>query len=289
MDSPLVSIVLPVYNGERYIREAINSILPQTYGNIELIIVDDCSTDRTPEILLESGTSDPRVRIITNSENQKLPASLNIGFAHASGQYLTWTSHDNLYMPTAIEEMVSELDQSAEDTALVYADMTLIDEEGNIQDNSHREPPEKLPFLNPVGACFLYKREKAEVIGEYDTSLFLGEDYDYWIRLSQTGRIKYIAKALYNYRRHEKSLTSSYHDKINSVTARVINKHFSYLYQMLSSKSEQLDFLDNLLMLSADEDKGIIKKKAYSAMPQYRFRIWKKNIRKCLSRKQKEN
>src|SRR5262245_43666619 len=111
MDSPLVSIVLPTYNGSRFIQKSIESCLHQTYRRIELIIVNDCSTDETPAIIEEYAKGDSRVRIIHNATNQKLPLSLNIGFAAAKGEYFTWTSDDNYYAPNAIEKMVDVLQQ----------------------------------------------------------------------------------------------------------------------------------------------------------------------------------
>lgn len=80
-----VSIVLPVYNGEVYLRQAIESVLAQTYENWELIIVDDCSTDGSPAIMDEYAGWDARIKVVHNKENQKLPESLNIGFRQAEG------------------------------------------------------------------------------------------------------------------------------------------------------------------------------------------------------------
>ena len=103
--SKLISIILPTYNGEKYIRESIDSILNQTYKNWELIIVNDCSTDQTPTIVDEYATKDSRIKIINNAMNLKLPKSLNIGFKEAKGEYYTWTSDDNIFKPTALEVM----------------------------------------------------------------------------------------------------------------------------------------------------------------------------------------
>ena len=109
-----VSIVLPVYNGEQFLSLSIESVLSQTYQNWELIIVNDCSTDNSPAIMEKYVEKDPRIRIIHNAENQKLPESLNIGFRAARGDYFTWTSDDNMYKPDAIETMVSVLDTHPE-------------------------------------------------------------------------------------------------------------------------------------------------------------------------------
>ena len=85
LQEPLISIVLPVYNGEKYLRESIDSILAQTMRDWELIVVDDCSKDATPAILAEYAARDRRIRVLRNEENQRLPRSLNIGFAETRG------------------------------------------------------------------------------------------------------------------------------------------------------------------------------------------------------------
>src|SRR3989338_3726440 len=121
--NPKISIVLPTFNGSKYIRQAIEGCLNQTYRHIELIVVDDCSTDNTPEII--RSFADPRIKYIRNEKNQRLPRSLNIGFAAATGDYLTWTSDYNQYLPTALEEMLRFL-ESRPDVDFVYTDMYVL-------------------------------------------------------------------------------------------------------------------------------------------------------------------
>ena len=98
----LISIVLPIYNGEKYMRKSIDSVLAQTYANWELLIVDDGSTDNTAIIAQEYAANDSRIRYYKNSENMRLPKTLNRGFSLAWGDFLTWTSDDNYYYPTAL-------------------------------------------------------------------------------------------------------------------------------------------------------------------------------------------
>ena len=105
----LISIVLPVYNGERFLRESIDSVLAQTYTNWELLIVDDCSTDNTAAIVHEYVQKDSRVQYYKNEKNLRLPRNLNRGFSLARGDYLTWTSDDNVFWPTALEKMYNAL------------------------------------------------------------------------------------------------------------------------------------------------------------------------------------
>ena len=123
----LVSIVLPTYNGEKFLRQSIDSCLHQTYKNIELIVVNDCSTDQTEEIILSY--NDSRLVYHKNTTNQKLPNSLNIGFSLAKGDYLSWTSDDNYYHPEAIEKMVNVMETGQD---LVYAPYWTIDDANQI-------------------------------------------------------------------------------------------------------------------------------------------------------------
>ena len=98
-----VSVVLPVYNGAKRVSKAIESVLSQSYTNLELIIVNDCSTDNTMEVLRGYADKDSRIKVYENEVNQKLPRTLNNGFSHVEGDYLTWTSDDNTYKLNAIE------------------------------------------------------------------------------------------------------------------------------------------------------------------------------------------
>src|SRR5947209_7128770 len=182
-ESPLISIVLPTFNGARYLRESIESCIQQTYTNWELIVVDDASTDHTPAIIAEYVANDPRIRAIRNADNKKLPASLNAGFAEARGEYVTWTSDDNCYRPEALFEMLSYLVQNCS-VDFVYSDFSLIDDSGDSAGLGWAAPPEKLAFDSCVGACFLYRRIVAEEVGKYAEDLFLVEDYDYWLRVA---------------------------------------------------------------------------------------------------------
>ncbi|HXL56803.1 MAG TPA: glycosyltransferase family 2 protein, partial [Chitinophagaceae bacterium] len=103
MLQPAISIVLPTYNGSKYIRTSIESCLNQTFTDFELIIVNDCSTDNTASIIEEYAAKDSRIIIIHNAFNKKLPLSLNTGFDIAKGKYHTWTSDDNYFAPNALE------------------------------------------------------------------------------------------------------------------------------------------------------------------------------------------
>lgn len=167
-----ISVVLPTYNGEKVIKKSIESVLSQTYVNWELIIVNDCSTDNTLNVIESYEQSDPRIQVINNNTNQKLPRSLNIGFSHATGDLLTWTSDDNSYHTDAFEILVNALNDNP-DVDFVYSDFNVVDLDGNYLWSEEEKGPDKLRFYNTVGACFLYKKSLANIIGEYDPTFSL--------------------------------------------------------------------------------------------------------------------
>lgn len=207
MSQPLVSIVLPTYKRAHLLAQAMQSVLDQTYANLELIIVDDNSPDNTAEVV--SAFNDPRIQYMKNDPNLKLPRALNRGFSLARGDYLTWTSDDNLLAPTAIEKMVARLGKG--DCDFVYADYWLFSEQdanGLPMDIHHDKLPDRLQLErgNHIGACFMYTRKLYEQVGDYDPELFLVEDYDYFIRAARAFQFCHISEPLYYFRRDDDTL-----------------------------------------------------------------------------------
>ena len=220
MNTPMISIVLPVYNGERNLADSIVSCLEQTYRNFELIIVNDCSTDRTLQIANEFALKDDRIKIVSNLINRKLPASLNIGFEQSRGNFLTWTSDDNRYKPNALEEMLNQIIQNNAD--LVYADYDVVNVSGAVVERKKLQEPEHLFSYNHVGACFLYKRSVFERLGGYRTDLFCAEDYEYWMRIWTAGmKMHHIPRSLYFYADNPCSLTATRRDLILAKTIQL--------------------------------------------------------------------
>ena len=206
---PLISIVLPIYNGEKYMRQSIESIISQTYTNWELLIVDDGSTDQTAAIAQEYENTDSRIHYYKNPQNMRLPRTLNRGFSLSKGEYLTWTSDDNYYYPTAIEKMYAALTENEKEFAFASCDVI----DGNdkiveciaVSDHAIKQ----IVGSNPVGACFLYSRKAYEAVGEYDPGLTLVEDFDYWQRITMRFPPVCISEILYAYRWHDGALTST--------------------------------------------------------------------------------
>lgn len=223
---PKISVVLPVYNGEKYLAASIESVLNQTFKDLELIIIDDCSRDSSGAIAQHYASLDTRISYHRNDTNLKLPNALNRGFSKARGDYWTWTSCDNLYLPRALEEMNHTLDRH-NGVSLVYASMHIIDENGTKKQTLHAGPAGHLIFRNVVGACFLYRRSIAERVGIYDDSLFLCEDYEYWLRIASHSKIHPIMECLYEYRRHSDSLSNQNEKEIIAKGIGVQKKYYS--------------------------------------------------------------
>ena len=262
----LVSIVLPVYNGEKYLRESIDSICAQTWRNWELIIVDDGSTDKTAEIAKEYAAKDQRIFYYKNEQNLRLPKNLNRGFSLAKGEYLTWTSDDNMYLPIAIEKMVKQLEVSHAE--FVFASCRIIDSDGReVEYNMVNESSlKRIVGNNPVGACFMYTRKVYQEIGKYDPDYTLVEDFDYWQRIAMKFPITTIEEILYKYRWHSGALTSTMKkDTLNRILEKMLLKNRPgfgkldweqnyYYYSSLSSCRKNLD----------EENPYILKEKWYS-------------------------
>jgi len=215
---PRVSIVLPTYNGTKYLAQSIQSVIDQTLTAWELIVVDDASAEDAYGIAAAFG--DPRIHYVRNGANCRLPRSLNRGFALAAGQYLTWTSDDNWYAPDALEKMAQVLDSSPR-VAMVRTDMWRVDEHGN-KKLAGLDPPLWLASYNCIGACFLYRRIVLETVGLYDHRYALVEDYEYWLRVASRFAIASVVEPLYYYRIHSSSLTGqSAQGHIESLAAAV--------------------------------------------------------------------
>ncbi len=226
--TPLVSVVLPTYNGARFIAASIQSCLDQTYSHWELLIVDDASTDETPRLIADYAAQDSRIRVFRHTENKKLPAALNTGFAQAQGEFLTWTSDDNYFHPQALEEMVAFL-ETHPSVGVVYTDYSEIDEEGHVTRYHTAPEARRLVQKAAVGACFLYRREVYKTIGDYDETVFLAEDYDFWLRVSTKFRLSPLHKELYFFRRHSASLTDSRRQQVMRVREQVIVRNLPSL------------------------------------------------------------
>lgn len=243
MSDPLISIVLPTYNGSRYIRKSIESCLQQSFRYFELIIINDFSTDNTPDILKEYSSKDSRVIIVNNEFNKKLPLSLNTGFEKAKGKYFTWTSDDNYYAPGALEKMVGILEDNPS-IDLVYADYYIVDENDKIiGTRTFGDVYQSFNKWLGAGACFLYKREVHKTNNGYNPAAFLIEDYDFFVRAFMKFNFFYLQTPdLYYYREHSASLTSTQNFAVNYISKIFLERNLGGLERKLSLQELSLTY-----------------------------------------------
>ncbi len=221
---PLVSIVIPVLNGERYIRDALTNCLSQSLASLEVIVVDGGSVDQTLEIC--RSFDDDRLHVHQQPDNRhRLPGALNWGFARTRGKYLTWTHDDNLYAPDALEKMVNVLENQP-NVGLVYSDYWLVKADLAKIRRVEVGPAGDLVYRNCVGPSFLYRSEVYHRIGDYDPDAVLQEDYEYWIRVTRQFGSSSIPEPLYYYRVHEASLTGRFRRDMFDQFIKIRSKYF---------------------------------------------------------------
>ncbi len=205
---PLVSIIIPVYNGANYMREAIDSALAQTYPNIEVIVVNDGSTDDTEKIALSYGD---KIRYFSK-ENGGVATALNLAIQKSKGDYISWLSHDDVYYPNKIERQIKEIIVQKNPDLISYSDWITINEKSKTigrMSLSENFPIYKLniplyPILNGIihGCSLLIPKKCFDEIGLFDTNLETTQDYALWFKMFPNYQISYIPEALIKSRTH---------------------------------------------------------------------------------------
>lgn len=215
---PRVSIGLPVYNGEKYLREALDSILTQTYIDFELIISDNASSDHTPEICLAYANKDPRIRYFRNEKNQGAAWNFNRVFELSVGDYFKWAAHDDLLDPEFLSKCVEILDKDP-CVVLCYSKVKIIDEQRKILENfdpnlniDSPRPHERFRDLIRFNRCF-------EIFGLIRTNMlrktplmgnYAHGDGVLMVRLGLLGRMHKISEYLFSIRKHREQSTNMY-------------------------------------------------------------------------------
>lgn len=209
-DAPLVSIVTPAYNQADFLRETIESVLTQDYPNIEYRVIDDGSTDATPEILASYNG-----RISWESQpNQGQTPTINKGWAQAQGDILTWLNSDDTLLPGAISKAVAYFRQHPEvgivfgETQDTLADGTPIGKFQPKRGFDYEEFVLRCHNVIPQPSAFI-RRSVIEDVGVLDPYYYYFMDWDFWLRAGLRHRVGYIPERLSTYRLHEQSKTVS--------------------------------------------------------------------------------
>ncbi len=215
MNKPKVSIVIPVYNGADYMREAIDSALQQTYENCEVLVVNDGSTDNTEEIALSYGE---KIRYFSK-ENGGVSTALNVGIQNMTGEYFCYLPHDDMFYPDKVKIQMEAILESKDEMSIVWSGWNYYHQStGKRQIVSlpiwHSQ--EKLRrgvyplFFSIVNTVTVMVSKKYfDSVGEFDPNLYTSQDYDMWFRIFRRHDTIYIDQQLVDYREHEKQGTQA--------------------------------------------------------------------------------
>jgi glycosyltransferase involved in cell wall biosynthesis len=205
-----LSVILPVYNCEKYLDAAILSILKQTYQDFEFIIINDGSSDNSLSIIEDYAKQDQRIKVI-NQENHGLVYSLNKGIRNAKGEYIARMDGDDISLPDRFAEQMTHLEQHPE-VDLISANLSLIDERGHSCAKVINPPKPNLKSDNDFAhAATIFKKSDFLSVGGYRDICKASEDYDLWLRFSEKGCSFFtLQKTLYHYRRHQCNATNNY-------------------------------------------------------------------------------
>lgn len=215
--NPLVSIIIPVYNGSNYVSEAINSALSQTYSNYEIIVINDGSKDngKTEKVVKSFGN---KIRYY-HKENGGVASALNFGIGKAKGDYISWLSHDDVYYETNIEEKINILKNQDNKEQCVLSNIDIIDKNGNyLYTNSFPTAEEeygiKLVINGYINGCaLLIHKSYFEKYGLFDENLPTTQDYDMWYRMFNNNKILLTKKALIGSRCHDEQGSKEHLDE----------------------------------------------------------------------------
>lgn len=273
MKLPKVSIVIPVYNGTNYLSEAIDSALSQTYQNIEIIVVNDGSNDegKTQDIALSYGN---KIRYFNKEKNGGVATALNFALEKMDGEYFSWLSHDDLYMPNKIEEQINVLKANNTEIGIVYSGFTQhIEYTGADVLVEHSKQYSLSNMENGVfpvlfglihGCTLLIHKSYFEKAGNFNESLRTTQDYDMWFRMFEGQKLIYIPQALVLGRVHNdqgsKTIPEHYSERVQLYNDFILNITENEVKRIFGSKAKFLNIMEaKFLSWGFNENAGLCR------------------------------
>jgi glycosyltransferase involved in cell wall biosynthesis len=204
-------VLLPVWNGEAFLAEAIESMLRQTFSSFELLVIDDGSTDRSVAIVEEFASRDERVRVLRRA-HEGLPMTLNAGIAAARGEYVARMDADDISVPDRLQKQVAYLDAHPACVA-IGSSIEVVDETGQhigLKTFATTHDAISAALLRGVSAIahptVVARRDVLRAAGGYDAQRFPSEDFDLWFRMIESGELANFPEALLQHRRHKAAI-----------------------------------------------------------------------------------
>ena len=255
--TPEISLIMSVYNGEDYLAQAIDSVLNQTFLNWELIIINDCSTDKTGEILNEYALRDERIKVHTNEVNLRLPSSLNKALTLAQGKYIARMDADDICLPNRLQEQYNFMEKNKDVALSSCKFMTLKNETISSGGCGGKCDFESIKALLLVTNPILHPGiiAKAEIIKElgYNEKFTCSEDMQLWTRFVLRGeRVEILPEYLMIYRLHDKQITQTTLEKQKGEVLSIQKEYLSKLLQPMNE--ERKEFYINGIYFRNDTD-----------------------------------
>ena len=255
--APAISLIMSVYNGEDYLAEAIDSIIKQSFTDWELIIINDCSTDSTAEILEKYEALDLRVKVYPNEVNLRLPSSLNKALSLATGKYIARMDADDICMPDRLEKQYAFMEANPDVALSSCRFMTLkngVISSGGCGGRNNCDSIKALllvtnPILHPG---IIAKAEAIKALG-YDKNFTCTEDMELWTRFITSGyKVEILPEYLMIYRLHDKQITETTLDRQKKEVVLVQKNYLSKLLKKMSQDQE--DFYINGIYFTKNID-----------------------------------
>lgn len=247
---PDISVIMSVYNGETYLAEAIESVINQTFKNWELIVINDCSTDSTSEILAGFASKDERIKVHTNEVNLKLPSSLNKAISLSIGKYIARMDADDICLPDRLEKQYKfmeenrEIDMSSCRFMTVKNGVYMSGGAGGRCDNKTLRT--MLLVANPIlHPGVIAKAEVMKKLG-YDTTLTCTEDLELWTRMAMENfKMQILPECLLIYRLHDKQITSTTLERQHTEVLKIQNKYYASLLEAMDKEMQEF-YIDGI-------------------------------------------
>jgi alpha-1,3-rhamnosyltransferase len=234
----LVTVVIPSYNHEAFVTQAIDSVLGQDYDDIELIVIDDGSTDGSARKVGDHlAARSPSKRVVFEArENRGKSATLNQGLAYAKGTYFTLLDSDDVLEPRMVRTLASTLEGGGAGTAASFGDGWVIDPDGDVQGRLSDTAPYRggnvfldmatLRFF-PLIQSSLIRRDVLEQVGGFDERFKLLEDWDIWLRLARWHELRYVSEPVVRYRIHPENRSSKLPDLFREEAVTIVEELLS--------------------------------------------------------------
>jgi glycosyltransferase involved in cell wall biosynthesis len=231
MQTPIVSIIMCTYNRANYLREAIESVLAQTYSDWELLILDDCSTDNTKDIVSEYQAKDPRIVYIKNDKNLGINKNRNKALELSTGKYIAVLDSDDIWSDTYKLQQQFEFLDANPDYCLIGSNVEIIDENskaiGEIKyETEDTKIREKVLLRNQIAhSSVLYRKDTAHKAGLYDANIRIWEDYDLWLKMGRLGKFRNLSSFTTKYRIHKSNSFSNIKSKGAFTHLQIIRRY----------------------------------------------------------------